>query len=69
MWFATYLMCIYVCMILLMTYVYPRCQYTLLMASRTVIIRAADCFWLKPLAMVLFVLWNAVSVEYFLLQL
>ena len=36
----------------------------LLMSSATVIVRSGGLFWLKPVAMVLFMLCNAVSREF-----
>ena len=40
----------------------------LLMSSVTVIVRSGGLFWLKPLAMVLFMLCSAVLVEWLLLK-
>ena len=40
----------------------------LLMSSATVIVRAGGLFWLKPVAMVLFMLCSAVIVEWLLLK-
>ena len=40
----------------------------LLMSSATVIVRSGGLFWLKPVAMVLFMLCSAVLVEWLLLQ-
>ena len=41
----------------------------LLMSSATVIVRSGDLFWLKPVAMVLFMLCSAMLVELWLLKL
>ena len=41
---------------------------TLLMSSATVIVRSGGLFWLKPVAMVLFMLYSAVLVEWLLLK-
>ena len=43
-------------------------ENTLLMSSVTVIVRAGDLFWLKPVAMVLFMLCSVVLVEWLLLR-
>ena len=40
----------------------------LLMSSATVIVRSGGLFWLKPVAMVLFMLCSAVLVEWLLLK-
>ena len=40
----------------------------LLMSSATVIVRSGGLFWLKTVAMVLFMLCSAVLVEWFLLK-
>ena len=40
----------------------------LLMSSDTVIVRSAGLFWLKPVAMVLFMLCSAGLVEWLLLK-
>ena len=40
----------------------------LLMSSATMIVRSGGLFWLKPVAMVLFMLHNAVLVEWLLLK-
>ena len=40
----------------------------LLMSSATVIVRSGGLFWLKPVAMVLFMLCSAVLVEWLLLR-
>ena len=40
----------------------------LLMSSFTVIVRSGSLFWLKPVAMVLFMLCSAVLVEWWLLK-
>ena len=40
----------------------------LLMSSATVIMRSGGLFWLKPVAMVLFMLCSAVLVEWLLLK-
>ena len=40
----------------------------LLMSSATVIVRSGGLFWLKPVAMVLFMLCSAVLVDWLLLQ-
>ena len=40
----------------------------LLMSSATVIVRSGGLFWLKPVAMVLFMLCSAVLVEWLLLS-
>ena len=40
----------------------------LLMYSATVSVRSGDLFWLKPVAMVLFMLCSAVLVEWLLLK-
>ena len=40
----------------------------LLMSSATVILRSGGLFWLKPVAMVLFMLCSAVLVEWLLLK-
>ena len=40
----------------------------LLMSSATVIVRSGGLFWLKPVAMVLFMLCRVVLVEWFLLK-
>ena len=40
----------------------------LLMSSATVILRSVGLFWLKPVAMVLFMLCSAVLVEWLLLK-
>ena len=40
----------------------------LLMSSATVIVRAGGLFWLKPVAIVLFMVCSAVLVEWFLLK-
>ena len=40
----------------------------LLMSSATVIVRSCGLFWLKPVAMVLFMLCSAVIVEWLLLK-
>ena len=39
-----------------------------LMSSATVIVRSGGLFWLKPAAMVLFMLCSGVLVEWFLLK-
>ena len=39
----------------------------LLMSSATVIVRSGSLFWLKPVAMVLFMLCSSVLVEWWLL--
>ena len=41
---------------------------TLLMSSATVIVRSGGLFWLKPVAMMLFMLCSAVLVEWLLLK-
>ena len=40
----------------------------LLMSSATVIVRSGGLFWLKPVAMVLFMLCSAVPIEWLLLK-
>ena len=40
----------------------------LLMSSATVIVRSSSLFWLKPVAMMLFILCSAVLVEWLLLK-
>ena len=40
----------------------------LLMSSATVVVRYGGLFWLKPVAMVLFMLCSAVLVEWLLLR-
>ena len=40
----------------------------LLMSSATVIVRSGGLFWVKPVAMVLFMLWSDVLVEWLLLK-
>ena len=42
---------------------------TLLMSSSTMSVRTGDCFWLMPVAIVLFMLCNDVSIEWFPLYL
>ena len=41
---------------------------TLLMSSATVIVHSGGLFWLKPVAMVFFMLCSAVIVEWLLLK-
>ena len=48
--------------------VYVDCVNALLMSSATVIVRSGCLFWLKPVAMVLFMLCSAVLVEWLLLK-
>ena len=44
------------------------CLNGLLMSSATVIVRSGGLFWLKPVAMVLFILGSAVFVELLILN-
>ena len=53
-------LCVSVCMMMV--------SNALLMSSATVIVRFGGLFWLKPVALVLFVLYSAVLVEWLLLK-
>ena len=43
-------------------------SYAFLMSSATVIVRSGGLFWLKPVAMVLFMLCSVVLVEWLVLK-
>ena len=53
-------LCVSVCMLTV--------SNALLMSSATVIVRSGGLFWLKPVAMVLFMLCSAVLLEWLLLK-
>ena len=57
-----------VCMSLLMSLSTFTVSSALFISSDTVVVHGGGCFWLKLVAMELFILCNAVSVEWFLLE-
>ena len=56
-------LCVSVCILCILTV-----SNVLLMSSATVIVSSGGLFWLKPVAMVLFMLCSAVLVEWVLLK-